>query len=259
MNKFAHQNSSLTYHPELGWLISWLMIDSQEILYCDEASLNSWSIRWWIPTMLPNPWVGDWILPRHGIVRTAQFIAKEYDSNLTLKLDRNQSTILSEQYEVFPHDFVYDLTYNFIDHGCVVTQQVTNPVSHLSGRTSVLEWVEGLGVRMWFGLHPYFPTPLSIQQTIWWVTQDITIDHHNDDTQVLKNPWIIALNYPSYRLCIEYSDIYPRVWIWAPPWHNAICIEPVTHDVGDYFINPIIIAPWKQITGTMKFMIETVN
>lgn len=246
MNKFVYHNSIVYYHPELGWLISWLIIDGQEILYCDKTSLNSSSVRWWIPTMLPNPGVGDWILPRHGIARTAQFAAKEYWNSLTLALDRKKSIITPEQYSLFAHDFIYDLSYELIDHGCIITQQIINPSSDQD-------------LPIWFWLHPYFPTPNSITQIQHWIESDLVIDHHNDDTQVLKNTWTIKLNYSSYNLIIKYSDIYERVWIWTPPWHGAVCIEPVTHDVGDYFINPIIIAPWEQITGTMKFMIETVN
>ncbi len=244
--KLVYQNSSLTYHPELGWLVSWLIIDSQEILYCNEGSLTSGSIRWGIPTMLPNPWAGDWILPRHGIARTAQFMTKEGWNNLTLTLDRDQSTIIKEQYILFPHDFIYDLSYDFIDHECIINQTVKNP-SH------------NQNLPMWFGLHPYFPTPLLIQQIVWWITQDLSIDHHNDDTQVIQNPWTIVLTYSTYRLIINYSDVYPRVWIWTPLWYNAICIEPVTHDVGEYFNDPIMIALWKQIIGTMKLKIETLN
>jgi hypothetical protein len=280
MNKFAYHNSIIYYHSELGWLVSWLIIDGQEILYCDETSLTSSSIRWGIPTMLPNPGVGDWVLPRHGVARTAQFIVspclpwkgevpkaegfgklwktREFWNNLTLTLDRNQSSIKQEQYSLFPHDFVYNLSYELVDHGCITTQQVTSP-SPIGTSVPLEGRGLGWGLPIWFGLHPYFPTPISIQQILWWVVQDLIIDHHNDDTQVLKNPWTIILTYPTYQLMIEYSDVYPRVWIWTPPWHDAICIEPVTHDVGEYFINPIIIQAWESIIGTMKFEIETLE
>jgi galactose mutarotase-like enzyme len=274
---FTNSNSSLTYHPELGWLISWLVIDGQEILYCDKTSLTSWSIRWWIPTLLPNPWAGDWVLPRHGIARNATFVAQEHNNNLTLTLDRNQSTITSEQYSLFPYDFIYDLNYEFINHGCVITQQVTNPKTlstsnsfsnslpvgrfplYPQGAPRSGEMQEQQTLKIGFGLHPYFPAPLSIQQMIWWVTQDLTISHCHDDTQVIQNLGTIILTYPHYQLTIECSSIYPWIRIWTPPWHHAICIEPVTHDVGQYFTNPIIIPSWEPMTGTVKIKIETLH
>lgn len=195
--------------------------------------------------MLPNPGVGDWVLPRHGIARTAQFTAKEYNNNLTLTLDRNQSIISPEIYTTFPHDFVYELNYKMVDRCCIITQTVTNP-----SNDQIL--------KMWFWLHPYFPTPLSIQQIIWWVTQDLIIDHDNGDTTMIANQWTIVLQYETYQLSIECSDIYQRLRKRTPPWHNAICIEPVTHDVGQYFDHPIIIGPWETITGTMQLTIQAV-
>jgi galactose mutarotase-like enzyme len=213
--------------------------------------------------MLPNPWAGDWVLPRHGIARTAQFTAQETWNSFALTLDRNQHNIENERYSLFPHDFVYDLSYEFMDHGCTITQQILNPktLSPTDNSLAPKGIPSGLKeqqiLKMWFGLHPYFPTPNSITQVRHGVESDLFIDHHNDDTQVLKNPWAIKLVYPWYNLIIEYSDIYQRVWIWAPPWHDAICIEPVTHDVWEYFDSPIIVRPWGQITGTMKLMIET--
>jgi len=257
--QFKNQNSSLTYHPDLGWLVSWLMIDGQEILYCDQSSLTSSSIRWWIPTILPNPGVGNGILPRHGIARTAQFSISPdkgrwsktggvWVNILTLTLDRNPTTITTEQYQIFPYDFVYHLDYQLINNSCIITQQVTNPSSD-----------HNLPMGIW--LHPYFPTPNSIQQIQHGIESpfsgicccsDMTIDHHNDDTAVLINPWTLVLDYDNYELYITYSDWYRWVWLRTPPGHDALCVEPVTHDVWVYFTDPLMIAPWDKISTSMQ-------
>lgn len=243
MQQFTHHNSSLIYYPQLWGLVTQICINGTDILYCDDNSLTHpwWAVRWWIPTMLPNPGQGNGILPRHGIARQSdQFTSIETHSWVMFELDRNQDKIHDDQYQIFPHDFVYHLTYAITGSECTITQAVTNPNesdSHLP---------------MGMGLHPYFPTPLSVMQLINGNTQPVSIHHYNDYTAVIMNTWAFVLQYADYYLVCEFDGVYRWIWMWYPPWHDAVCIEPVTHDVWAYFDNPIMIASWDIITATTR-------
>jgi galactose mutarotase-like enzyme len=253
--------STLTYCPARGGIVTSLKLHGMELLYLDETTFNdpTKNVRGGIPQLFPNAGpIEDERFPglkSHGFARlssgwttTRDVSGRSFYETLIANEDARQ---------VYPYECEYTFQGQFeLDGSVTFTQRVKN-----------LESVRLLPIS--FGLHPYFKVPHALKDQIRFdfpggnEIEAQVADWSQDKTLSLANPHLkhpekdLRVVIPQLgTLILNASAEYQRFWIWSLPERDFVCIEPVMRDVGGLIANPKWLKPHETFSAHLTIRLE---
>jgi len=236
----------VSFCPERGGIITSLKLVGKEILYFDTDTFKDvhTNVRGGIPILFPNAGVLESKeysnLKQHGFARNSSaWKFQRHPKGFMETLIYNE-----DSYKLFPHKFKLSLQGIFEDNGSFsLLQEIENTEDN-----------KNLPLSM--GLHPYFKVlhtekknikfnfeggkHIEEKFTLWSNGTYISIENPK-----IKNPGDkIEIVIPDLgTIVMDISVEYQKIWIWALPGKDFVCIEPVMRDVGGIVADPYIVKP----------------
>ncbi len=235
-------NSSISYCPERGGIITSIILRGKEILFFDEGTFCDLSVnvRGGVPILFPN--AGKLLesnvfpkLKQHGFVREKGWLDDVVEDGFKETLIAD-----SETKALYNFDFKLAVGGNFeSDESVTISCEIEN-----------LETTRSMPISM--GLHPYFRVLDEEKKNIKFnflggeeVASKIDV-WSNGGTVVIDNP---KLKFPNEKIEIIIPDLgslildisleYEKIWVWSLPGKNFICVEPMMRA-----LNGLVDRPW---------------
>jgi galactose mutarotase-like enzyme len=243
------KDSSLSFCPERGGIITAMTIRGKDILYMDEETFldPSKNVRGGIPILFPNAGPldhGPYSLEQHGFARKSSLW------NKTLSSKKFSERLLSDDstMKVFPYSFSLGINGEIKENGSIsITEEVSN-----TGNSS-------MPIAM--GLHPYFLVPEGKKSDIVFdfeggdiISKDIR-NWSEGGTTIINNPKIsdesavLKVFIPKIgNISLDIPDRYQKIWIWSVQEKDFICIEPMMRGIGGLVDDPFLILPGQSLS-----------
>ena len=210
--------------PDRGALVSTLIVDDIDLLYLEEATLESPSgaVRGGVPLLFP--FAGELtdgrlsatgtFLPRHGFGRLKRWrVARLRRDSITMRLDLDD-----EIRRAYPFEFDVSQIVTALPRGARIDLDVAN------GGRDPLPLAPG-----W---HPYFPCPAGrkFERLRAWlpeVRESVPEPFECDVNVPAPAEGRLDVDLPDRgRVSLAWSDSFKTLEIWTPPQKNFVCIEP---------------------------------
>jgi len=251
--------SSLSFSPDRGGIITSMKLRGKELLYLDEETFNdpNKNVRGGIPILFPNAGPleesDQYSLNQHGFARISK-----WSEELSGKSEFIETLKSSEETkEQYLYDCEIQIKGSLEDDGSVTIEQTV--------MNNEIE--KEMPVSM--GLHPYFKVPHAEKSEIRFdfeggdsVERDVE-NWSNDGTTSIENPKckyseaVLRVIIPKLgTLIMDVSSEYKRIWIWSQPGKDFVCIEPIMRDNNGLLDDPEMVKPKESYVGRVNYRLE---